>query len=83
MAAVSWHVDCRHLPAPYPLLGARTAIALMNDGEILSLLLTDRDCALDAPAWCRMTGNRFVGAREHHGIHCLLIQKGVAPCPSH
>jgi len=70
------------MPAPYPLLGARAAIALMSEGEILSLLLTDRDCVLDAPAWCRMTGNRFVGAEERRGIHRLLIQKGIDPCPS-
>jgi len=71
------------MPAPYPLLGARAAIALMKDGEILGLLLTDPDSAADVPAWCRMTGNRLVGSDVRHGVHRLLIQKGLTPCPSH
>ena len=79
----TWLVDCRQMPAPYPLLGARAAIALMKHGEILGLLLTDPDSAADVPAWCRMTGNRLVGADVRHGVHRLLIQKGLTPCPSH
>jgi tRNA 2-thiouridine synthesizing protein A len=78
-----WQVDCRRMPAPYPLLGARAAIALMKDGEVLRLLLTDRDCALDAAAWCRMTGNHLVAAEERRGVHCLLIRKGTAPSANH
>jgi TusA-related sulfurtransferase len=41
---------------PYPLRGARTAIALTKKGDILSRLLTDPDCAPEVAAWCRMTG---------------------------
>jgi len=87
---VDWRIDCRHMPAPYPLLGARAAIALMEDGEVLGLLLTDRDSLADMPAWCRMTGNRLIATDERRGIHRLLIEKGapkrnepstVAPVP--
>jgi tRNA 2-thiouridine synthesizing protein A len=71
------------MSAPYPLLGARAAIALMNEGEILGLLLTDADSVADVPAWCRMTGNRLLGSEKRSGVHCLLIQKGGARCQSH
>lgn len=79
----SWKIDCRQLPAPYPLLGARAAIALMREGEILDLLLTEPDSILDLPAWCRMTGNRLLGADQRGGVLCLLIQKGSPSCRSH
>jgi len=81
--AVRWRIDCRDMPAPYPLLGARAAIAMMDDGEILGLLVSDRDSIADMPAWCRMTGNRLIATEERDGIHCLLIRKGALPCPSH
>jgi tRNA 2-thiouridine synthesizing protein A len=71
------------MSAPYPLLGARAAMALMNEGEILGLLLTDADSVADLPAWCRMTGNRLLGSESRSGVHCLLIQKGRARCQSH
>jgi TusA-related sulfurtransferase len=82
MPASFWQVDCRNLPAPYPLLGARAAVALMDVGDVLGLLLTDADCALDASAWCRMTGNRLVGRDQRGDVHRLLIQKGRTSCPN-
>jgi hypothetical protein len=41
---------------PYPLLGARAAIARMKKGDIPGRPLADPDHALDVAAWCRMTG---------------------------
>jgi TusA-related sulfurtransferase len=71
-----WRVDCRSMPAPYPLLGARAAIALMKEGETLYLLATDPEAPVDLPAWCRMTGNCFLNQREWRGVYCFLIRKG-------
>lgn len=76
-----WSIDCHNMPTPYPLLGARAAIALMNDGDILWLLLTDPDSIADMPAWCRMTGNRLVGIDERSGVRCFLIRKGNVAMP--
>jgi tRNA 2-thiouridine synthesizing protein A len=82
-ATASWQIDCRNLPAPYPLLGARAALAMMEAGEVLGLFVTDRDTIIDVPAWCRMTGHRLIVAEERRGIHCVLIRKGNAPCRNH
>ncbi|MGH7819261.1 MAG: sulfurtransferase TusA family protein [Candidatus Binatia bacterium] len=71
-----WHVDCRSMPAPYPLLGARAAVALMKEGEVLRLLATDPEAAVDVPAWCRMTGNRCLDQVERRGVYAFLIRKG-------
>ena len=72
----SLKIYCRNLPAPYPLLGARAAIRKMNDGDVLGLLVTDRDTIADLPAWCRMTGNRLLAAADRRGIYCAVIRKG-------
>jgi tRNA 2-thiouridine synthesizing protein A len=71
----TWTIDCRTLPAPYPLLGARAAMSLMRDGEVLALLVTDPDSVLDLPVWCRMTGNRLIESRRRESVHCVLIQR--------
>lgn len=81
--AAGWRIDCRGMPAPYPLLGARAAIAMMAEGEVLGVLVSDRDSIADMPAWCRMTGNRLLATEERGGIHCLLIRKGTTPWQSH
>lgn len=64
------------MPSPYPLLGARAALAFMKRGDILRLMLTDLDSVLGVPAWCRMTGNPLLGVVERAGVHCVLVQKG-------
>jgi tRNA 2-thiouridine synthesizing protein A len=81
--AAGWRIDCREMPAPYPLLGARAAIAMMTEGEVLGVLVTDRDSIADLPAWCRMTGNRLLATEERSGVHYLLIRKGTQPWQSH
>lgn len=77
-----WSVDCRDLPPPYPLLGARAALALMREGEVLGLLVTDDESVLDLPAWCRMTGHHLLDCRERAGVRCLLIRKAIARATS-
>ena len=74
-----WQIDCRNMPAPYPLLGARAALSMMETGDVLGLLVTDPDSIADMPAWCRMTGHRLIVAEEHRGVQCVLIRKGEPP----
>lgn len=76
---VHCQVDCRSMPAPYPLLGARAAMALMQEGELLRLLATDPEAPLDLPVWCRMTGHRFIAQQERFGVYIFLIRKGGSP----
>lgn len=76
-----WQVDCRLMPAPFPLLGVRAAMALMGEGDILRVLATDPEAPLDLPVWCRMTGNRFLDQQERFGVYMFLIRKGVVREP--
>lgn len=63
------------MPAPYPLLGARAAMRLMEPGDLLALVATDPDAEADVPAWCRMTGNELVRRRRMRRATCFLIRK--------
>ena len=71
-----WHVDCRGMPPPFPLLGTRAAVGLMNPGEVVLVLATDPEVQADVPAWCRMTGNRLVHRHERDGVFGYWIRKG-------
>ena len=70
-----WRVDCRRMPAPFPLLGARAAMHLMAPGDVLALLASDPDAVADVPVWCRMTGHELVRRRRIGGVTGFLIRK--------
>jgi tRNA 2-thiouridine synthesizing protein A len=81
-SVVGWQVDCRSMPPPFPLLGARAAMALMRPGEILRLLATEPEAAVDVPAWCRMTGNPLLEQGTRRGVHLFIIRKGPGGGPN-
>ena len=70
-----WRIDCRAMPAPYPLLGARAAMRLMAPGDVLALVATDPEAAADVPAWCRLTGHELLRRRRVRSVTCFLIRK--------
>jgi tRNA 2-thiouridine synthesizing protein A len=70
-----WRIDCRRMPAPFPLLGARAAMRLMAPGDLLALLASDADAVTDVPAWCRMTGHELLRRRRAGAVTGFLIRK--------
>ena len=70
-----WRVDCRDMPPPFPLLGAKAAVGMMKPGEVVLVLATDPEVEADVPAWCRMTGNPLVARRERDGVFAYWIRK--------
>jgi tRNA 2-thiouridine synthesizing protein A len=46
-------------------LQARNLVATLEAGQVLEIRTTDPGSRQDVPAWCRMTGNEFLGAAGH------------------
>jgi len=71
-------IDTVGLFCPVPIIRTAERLRRMRDGEILEVLSDDRVILIDMPAWCRSTGNAYLGSRQETGAYHLLVRKGGA-----
>ncbi|MEO6997583.1 MAG: sulfurtransferase TusA family protein [Terracoccus sp.] len=70
-------VDARGLRCPLPVI--RLARLVSGDPSVreVTVLATDPAAAHDIPAWCRMHGHTYLGARDDDGYTAHRV--GVTP----
>lgn len=71
-------VDACGIQCPGPILKLKQAMERMTAGQTLEVKATDAGFPRDAEAWCRTTGNQFLGKRSESGIHFVKIAKATA-----
>jgi len=71
------HVDACGMQCPGPILKMKQAMDRLADSQRLEIRATDAGFPRDAEAWCRTTGNRFIGQRSENGIHIVEIEKAT------
>ncbi|HET7430270.1 MAG TPA: sulfurtransferase TusA family protein [Nocardioides sp.] len=54
-------VDCRGLVCPAPVIELARHVSDVEVGELLAVVATDAAARVDVAAWCRMTGQEYVG----------------------
>lgn len=54
-------LDCRDLVCPAPIIELAHRVGEVGVGELLAVVATDAAARADVPAWCRMTGQEYVG----------------------
>ncbi|MGZ7065919.1 MAG: sulfurtransferase TusA family protein, partial [Candidatus Aminicenantales bacterium] len=57
-------LDCYGLLCPMPIIQAARKVKTMKTGDVLEILSTDPGIREDMPAWCRTTGQEFLGVEE-------------------
>ena len=72
-------VDACGMQCPGPILKMKNAMDSLKPGEQLEIKATDAGFPRDAEAWCRTTGNRFIGKHSEAGVHTVVIEKAT-PC---
>ncbi|MCR5078187.1 MAG: FAD-dependent oxidoreductase [Prevotella sp.] len=72
-------IDACGIQCPGPVLKMKQAMDGLAPGEQLEIHATDAAFPRDAEAWCRTTGNRFIGKRSEGGVHIALVEKAT-PC---
>ncbi|MCR4864804.1 MAG: FAD-dependent oxidoreductase [Bacteroidales bacterium] len=72
-------VDACGIQCPGPILKMKQAMDGLAPGQRLEVRATDAAFPRDAEAWCRTTGNKFLGKHSEAGIHVAMIQKAT-PC---
>ncbi len=75
-------IDACGLSCPGPIMKLKQAVGDVADHSTIQITATDPGFVRDAEAWCRSTGNRFVGHDSAKGLHTVTIEKSSAGKPS-
>ena len=69
-------LDCVGLACPMPIFKASQKIKEMGPGQVLEVQSDDDGIEKDMPAWCRMTGNEYLGlTRDGEEYHVYVKRK--------
>ena len=71
-------LDCFGLLCPMPIIETAKKIKEMKTGQVLEVLSTDEGIKTDMPAWCKATGNEFLGVEEKDGEYKVYVKKLAA-----
>ncbi len=62
MMAFDIELDVRKLACPLPILRAKKALSVMDSGNVLKVVATDKEAPKDFEVFCRQTGNALLAA---------------------
>ena len=68
-------LDCYGLLCPVPIIQTAKKIKEIKVGEVLEIISTDKGIKEDVPAWCRQTGQEYVGLEEEGEIIKVYVRK--------
>jgi TusA-related sulfurtransferase len=68
-------LDCYGLLCPMPIIQTAKKIKELEIGQILEVVSTDDGIKEDMPAWCRQTGQEYLGLEEDGDIYKAYIKK--------
>lgn len=57
-------LDALGLLCPVPIIKTKIKLAEMTAGQVLEVLADDEGFLIDLPAWCKKTGNEFLGIEK-------------------
>ena len=72
-------VDARGLRCPLPVIRLARLVSASPAVREVTVLTTDPAAAHDIPAWCRMRGHDYLGARHYdgHTVHRVGVRPTV------
>jgi tRNA 2-thiouridine synthesizing protein A len=68
-------LDCYGLLCPMPIIQTAKTMKEMKIGEVLEVVSTDKGIKEDMPAWCRQTGQKFLGVEEDGDVFKAYVEK--------
>ena len=68
-------LDTFGLLCPTPIIKTAQKMKELKVGEVLEVLATDPAIREDMPAWCRVTGNEYLGLEEREGEYRVYVRK--------
>ncbi len=68
-------LDCFGLLCPMPIIQTALKIKEMKVGEVLEVVSTDKGIKEDMSAWCRQTGQEYLGLEEEDEVIKVYVKK--------
>ena len=68
-------IDARGSFCPGPLMELIAAIKLLEVGDELELLSSDKGSASDIPEWVNKVGHEMVSSNEQDGVWHIVVRK--------
>jgi tRNA 2-thiouridine synthesizing protein A len=68
-------LDCIGLACPMPILKTSNKIKEMKTGQVLEVQSDDDGIEKDMPAWCKITGNEYLGLAKENGEYRVFVRK--------
>lgn len=70
-------LDARRLLCPLPVIRVQDRVEALAPGDELEVTCTDPGALKDIPAWCRINGHEYLGAREDGDELVLTVRVGA------
>ena len=68
-------LDCFGLLCPMPIIQTAKKIKELRVGEVLEILSTDQGIMGDMPAWCKMTGQEYLGLEKDGDVYRVYVRE--------
>ena len=68
-------LDCLGLFCPVPIVKTSERFKQLSIGQVLEVVADDPGIKMDMPAWCKNTGNEFLGIEEENGTYKIYVRK--------
>jgi tRNA 2-thiouridine synthesizing protein A len=68
-------LDCFGVLCPMPIIQTAKKMKELRPGQVLEVIATDRGIRDDMPAWCRTTGQEFLGMEEDGELIRVYVKK--------
>lgn len=68
-------LDCYGLLCPVPIVQTVKKVKEMKVGDVLEIISTDVGIKEDIPAWCRQTGQEYLGIQQNGEVIKVYIRK--------
>jgi tRNA 2-thiouridine synthesizing protein A len=68
-------LDCYGLLCPMPIIQTAKKIRELRVGQVLEVLSTDEGIVDDMPAWCKMTGQEYLGLEKDGDVYRVYVRK--------
>ena len=68
-------LDCFGLLCPMPIIQTAKKIKELAVGQVLEVDASDEGIKADMPAWCKATGQEFLGVEEKKGEYRAFVRK--------
>ncbi|MDQ4084635.1 MAG: sulfurtransferase TusA family protein [Actinomycetota bacterium] len=68
-------VDCTGMRCPMPVIELTRRLADVEVDEVIGVVADDPAAKADVPAWCRLRGHEYVGARRQGHARLYLVRR--------